>query len=125
MKTKLTFQEKLLAFSKKTKKQNTLYTLITLLCISIALIYFSSFENTKATGSVTANTETIFTMTMVGDVMMGRNIKEITERYGPTYVFKYTLPYFENSDYVSGNFENPVLLKTKKQYEKADKYIYT
>lgn len=61
---------------------------------------------------------------MVGDVMMGRNIKEISERYGPTYVFRYTLPYFENSDYVSGNFENPVLLKTKDQYEKAEKYIH-
>ncbi|PED41232.1 CapA family protein [Bacillus cereus] len=124
MKKNLTFQEKLLAFSKKTKKKNTLYTLTTLLGISIALICFSFFERTKATESIAANTEAIFTMTMVGDVMMGRNIKEISERYGPTYVFRYTLPYFENSDYVSGNFENPVLLKTKEQYEKAEKYIH-
>ncbi|WP_172452053.1 CapA family protein, partial [Bacillus thuringiensis] len=100
------------------------YALTTLLSISIALICFSFFERTKATESIAANTEAIFTMTMVGDVMMGRNIKEISERYGPNYVFRYTLPYFENSDYVSGNFENPVLLKTKEQYEKAEKYIH-
>ncbi|MFJ1118761.1 CapA family protein [Bacillus thuringiensis] len=124
MKKRLTFQEKLLVFSKKTKKQNTVYTLATLVIIIISLVCFSFFNRTNANVKINSDKSVILTMTMVGDVMMGRNIENISAQYGSDYVFRYVLPYFQNSDYVSGNFENAVLLDDKEKYIKAEKYIH-
>ncbi|MGH0590372.1 CapA family protein [Bacillus mycoides] len=124
MKKKLTFKEKLLVFSKNTKKKNTFYVITSFVIISISLMFISFFERTEEVIAIQPHKEGILTMTMVGDVMMGRNIKKITDRYGLDYVFRYTSPYFDNSDYVSGNFENPVLVEGKEQYQKAEKYIH-
>ncbi|HFK1497469.1 TPA: capsular polyglutamate synthetase CapA [Bacillus paranthracis] len=124
MKRKLTFQEKLLIFIKKTKKQNTRYVTIALPLIAVILIAATWIQRTEAVEPVKHRQNEKMTMTMVGDIMMGRNVKEIVDRYGTDYVFRHVSPYLKNSDYVSGNFEHPVLLEDKKNYQKLDKNIH-
>src|SRR5699024_11253162 len=43
---------------------------------------------------------------------------------GTEYLFEKVQPIFNQSDYVSGNFENPVLLQKEENYEKLDKHIH-
>ncbi|AAM26220.1 MULTISPECIES: capsular polyglutamate synthetase CapA [Bacillus] len=124
MRRKLTFQEKLLIFIKKTKKKNPRYVAIVLPLIAVILIAATWVQRTEAVAPVKHRENEKLTMTMVGDIMMGRHVKEIVNRYGTDYVFRHVSPYLKNSDYVSGNFEHPVLLEDKKNYQKADKNIH-
>lgn len=64
------------------------------------------------------------TLTMVGDIMMGRHIKEVTSRHGEDFVFRNVQPFFDESDYVSGNYESPILTNDEDSYEKIDKSIH-
>ncbi|ARI78608.1 CapA family protein [Halobacillus mangrovi] len=52
-----------------------------------------------------------YRISMVGDMMLGRHVREAALRSGesPGRVFEYVKPFLEQSDYVTGNFENPVL----------------
>ncbi|MRU08323.1 capsular biosynthesis protein, partial [Bacillus anthracis] len=109
MRRKLTFQEKLLIFIKKTKKKNPRYVAIVLPLIAVILIAATWVQRTEAVAPVKHRENEKLTMTMVGDIMMGRHVKEIVNRYGTDYVFRHVSPYLKNSDYVSGNFEHPVL----------------
>ncbi|ACO25835.1 capsular polyglutamate synthetase CapA (plasmid) [Bacillus cereus] len=124
MRRKLTFQEKLLIFIKKTKKKNTRYVTIALPLIAVILIAVTWVQRTEAVAPVKHRENEKLTMTMVGDVMMGRNVKKIVDRYGTDYIFRHVSPYLKNSDYVSGNFAHPVLLEDKKNYQKANKNIH-
>ncbi|MGX5452565.1 capsular polyglutamate synthetase CapA [Bacillus cereus] len=124
MRRKLAFQEKLLIFIKKTKKKNPLYVTIVLPLIAVILIAATWVQRTEAIEPVKPHEKEKLTMTMVGDIMMGRHVKEIVERYGTDYVFRHVSSYLKNSDYVSGNFEHPVLLEDKKNYQKANKNIH-
>ncbi len=65
-----------------------------------------------------------FTATFVGDIMFGRHVEDVTEKYGLTYPFEKVKPFFDNADYVSGNFENPILLQDEDNYEQIDKRIH-
>ncbi|EEL84595.1 Capsule biosynthesis protein capA [Bacillus cereus AH1272] len=124
MKRKLTFQEKLLIFIKKTKKKNTRYVTIALPLIVVILIAATWVQRTEAVEPVKHRQNETMTMTMVGDIMMGRHVEEIVDHHGTDYVFRHVSPYLKSSDYVSGNFEHPVLLEGKKNYQKLDKNIH-
>ncbi|GGF19347.1 PGA biosynthesis protein CapA [Halobacillus andaensis] len=52
-----------------------------------------------------------YRVSMVGDMMLGRHVQEAAQREGEPIdrVFSYVTPYFEQSDYSTGNFENPVI----------------
>ena len=63
-------------------------------------------------------TKRTLTMTMVGDVMMGRYVEEVTDNHGYDYLFRYMKPYFTASDYVSGNYEHPALKKMYRNMKK-------
>lgn len=63
------------------------------------------------------------TVTLVGDMMFGRHIEDvIIKNFGYEYLFQYVRPYFQYSDYVTGNFENPIVYQAG--YPKADKFIH-
>src|SRR5690625_5835627 len=57
-------------------------------------------------------------------MMFGRHVQEVTEKRGTAYLFDKMKPYFENADYVTGNFENPVLKRAEDSYEKLEKQIH-
>ncbi|WP_101842106.1 CapA family protein [Halobacillus sp. Marseille-P3879] len=52
-----------------------------------------------------------YRVSMVGDMMLGRHVRDAAVREGEPIdrVFSYVTPYFEESDYSTGNFENPVI----------------
>ncbi|BBP92749.1 hypothetical protein BsIDN1_63670 [Bacillus safensis] len=58
--------------------------------------------------TVQKNPENILTASFVGDIMFGRNVEKVTDRYGKEHLFRYAKPYFDVSDYVTGNFEHPI-----------------
>ncbi|MED3464695.1 CapA family protein [Bacillus thuringiensis] len=118
--------KKIQIWGKKVRKKDFYHALICLLIflgIVLSSLLFKQFEKpSNITNNI--NTHDKLTMTMVGDIMMGRNIQNITNYYGSDYLFRYTRHFFEDSDYSSGNFENPVLLDKKETYTKANKYIH-
>jgi poly-gamma-glutamate synthesis protein (capsule biosynthesis protein) len=124
---KLNFQEKVLMFIKKTKpttgKQALILTpiLIVILALSGWMERSDALENPE-TANPEANND--LTMTMVGDIMMGRHVREVTERYGEDFVFRNVEPFFKNSDYVSGNYETPILTNDVDSYKAVEKGIH-
>ncbi|MFK4307391.1 poly-gamma-glutamate synthesis protein (capsule biosynthesis protein) [Bacillus sp. RC242] len=123
MKRNLNSKEKLLVFIKRTKKKNSRYIMFLLPIIIVILIGSTWFERTQSVKKVKLSKGSELTMTMVGDIMMGRYVNSVVEQHGTEYVFRYVSPYFKNSDYVSGNFDQPVLLKEEKEYKKADEQM--
>src|SRR5699024_1898793 len=52
-----------------------------------------------------------YRMSIVGDMMLGRHVHDAAIRSNEPIdrVFDYVQPYFNESDYVTGNFETPIL----------------
>lgn len=121
MEKKLTFKEKLLRLSKKNKKVANKQSIIAL-GVLIVLMAVLMFTLRPPMPQVTKAKDAVFTATFVGDMMLGRNVEEVIDRKGIDYIFKYVQPYFKASDYVTGNFENPIVTK---EYDKIEgKNIY-
>lgn len=123
MKRTLNIREKTLIFTKRTKRKNLKYTAIVLPILIIVLIFTSWLARTKDVEVVASKPKDTITMSMVGDIMMGRYVEEVTDNHGFDYLFRYMKPYFNASDYVSGNYEHPALAKDVSKYEEADTAI--
>ncbi|MGN7175662.1 CapA family protein [Cytobacillus sp. SAFR-174] len=124
MKRTLNFQEKLLIFIKRTKYKNLRYIAVILPILVIFLVASTWIGRTDEVKDVEPRKNQKLTMTMVGDVMMGRHVGEVTKRHGADYLFRHVKPYFDASDYVSGNFEHPILKNDASKYEQTDKSIH-
>lgn len=124
MKRTLNFQEKLLIFIKRTKYKNLRYSAVVLPILVIFLVASTWIGRTDEVKDIEPRKDQKLTMTMVGDVMMGRHVEEVTKRHGADYLFRHVKPYFDASDYVSGNFEHPILKDDVNKYEKAEKSIH-
>lgn len=124
MKRTLNFQEKLLIFIKRTKYKNLRYIAVIVPILIIFLVASTWIGRTDEVKDVESRKNQKLTMTMVGDVMMGRHVEEVTKRHGADYLFRHVKPYFDASDYVSGNFEHPILKNDAAKYEKTDKSIH-
>ncbi|QNK48484.1 CapA family protein [Brevibacterium sp. PAMC23299] len=120
MKRTLNAKEKTLIFIKRTKKKNLKYTGIILPILLIALVITTWMGRAEEVKTVATKSDQPLTMTMVGDVMMGRYVEEVTEKHGYEYLFRYMKPYFGNSDYVSGNYEHTALKEEVSNYKGAD-----
>jgi len=121
MEKKLTFKEKLLKSTKINKKKANKQSLISL-GIVIVLMAVLILTLRPPIPQVTKENNVVFTATFVGDMMFGRNVEQVTERKGVDYIFEYVKPYLNISDYITGNFENPVV---NQEYQKFEgKYIH-
>ncbi len=120
MNKKLSFQEKLLKITKNQKKKTNKHVLIAL-PIVIACTFLFTFIGQAKVPTVQKNPENILTASFVGDIMFGRNVEKVTDRYGKQHLFRYAKPYFDVSDYVTGNFEHPV---ASDQEQAAQKNIH-
>ena len=62
-----------------------------------------------------------YRVSMVGDMMLGRHVREAAERSGEPIgrVFEYVEPFIEESDHTTGNFENPVIDADNPEVEKV------
>ncbi|MGR3208465.1 CapA family protein [Bacillus glycinifermentans] len=122
MKKQLNFQEKLLKLTKQEKKKTNKHVLIALPVIFCLMFVFTWIGSAKTPQQVAKQTDAKLTATFVGDIMMGRNVEKVTKLHGSESVFKHVKPYFDVSDYITGNFENPAT--NKKDYKPADKNIH-
>ncbi|QBI18233.1 CapA family protein [Egibacter rhizosphaerae] len=68
-----------------------------------------------------ARAETVFSAAMVGDLMFGRHVEEVTRRQGPEAPLEPAAPYLD-ADYVSGNLEQVV--SERDDLPEADKLIH-
>lgn len=122
MDKQLSFKEKLLKYTKETKKKTNKHVWIGLIVLTV-LMYSLMWLRTPGEAVVTAkNDDTLVTATMVGDMMFGRHVEEVTKRYGHDHLFRYVMPFFEDADYATGNFEHPVTFND--DYEEMEKNIH-
>ncbi|ASB87116.1 CapA family protein [Bacillus sonorensis] len=122
MKKQLNFQEKLLKLTKQEKKKTHKHVLIALPVIFCLMFVFTWFGSAKTPSQITKQKDAKLTATFVGDIMMGRNVEKVTKLHGPESVFKNVKPYFDVSDFITGNFENPAT--KEKDYQPAEKNIH-
>ena len=118
---KLDVKEKILKFVKVTKKKTSTHVWITLVILTVCM-YGTIWLSKPGEAHVNQSTDTLVTATMVGDIMFGRHVEEVSDRYGQEHLFRYVKPYFDQADYSTGNFEHPVTLSD--DYEKQEKYIH-
>lgn len=123
MERKLTYQEKLLRMGKRQKKSAGKHVFIGLIICILFIVGFE-FMYSPSTAEVDDTSDSEFTAAFVGDLMFGRHVKDVTDKYGYAHLFEKMAPIFDNADYLSGNFENPVLNRDEGEYEKIDKLIH-
>ncbi|MXI40316.1 capsular biosynthesis protein, partial [Escherichia coli] len=85
MNKKLSFQEKLLKITKNQKKKTNKHVLIAL-PIVIACTFLFTFIGKAQVPTVQKNPENILTASFVGDIMFGRNVEKVTDRYGKEHL---------------------------------------
>lgn len=121
MDRKLDFKEKLLKFIKSTKKNTDKHVWITL-AILVVFMYGAIWVS-KPSEAVENDTkdDSLVTATMVGDIMLGRNVEKVTNRQGQDYLFRNVESYFKNADYSTANFDHPVTAND--EYPAQDKPI--
>jgi gamma-polyglutamate biosynthesis protein CapA len=118
----LTWRQKLQRYIKRHKKRATFHTAIAAAVTFVFLITANTLDRAHAV-EVKDDPESRLTITMVGDMMFGRNIEEVVvPNIGYERLFEHVRPYFEHSDYVTGNFDNPIVYRDG--YPKADKFIH-
>lgn len=124
-KRKLSYQEKILRMGKHHKKSAGKHVIIMLSCCILFIIGHEIFFSTDK-AKVNKTDDSVFTAAFVGDMMFGRHVKDVTDKYGYDHLFEKVSPIFEHADYASGNFENPILLENEDKYEddKLDKNIH-
>lgn len=123
MSKKLTYQEKILKMGKQQKKSAGKHVFIGLL-ICVAFIVGHELFFSPGEAQVIEESESEFTAAFVGDMMFGRHVADVREKYGTDYLFEKIRPIFSQADYVSGNLENAVLSQEENNYEKLDKIIH-
>lgn len=67
--------------------------------------------------------DAVFSATMVGDVMFGRHVEEVVERYGHDAIFEDVRPWL-TGDYVSANLEQVVSDRDPDELPEAEKLIH-
>lgn len=118
---RLTWKQRLLITIKRQKKQALMHTTIASIVCLVLLALLQWWTPVEA-APVQKDKRALVTVTMVGDMMFARNMNIVTNHYGYDYLFQYARPYFQSSDLVTGNFENPIVLK--QGYPLADKFIH-
>lgn len=123
---KLDFQDKLLLYKKKNRRQTDAQVFLLLLALIAAYLAIQVITTFTASAQVPVKRDenAKFTATMVGDMMFGRNVAPLVERKGYDFLFRHVKPYFLNAEYNTGNFENPVILRNEEEYELPEKNIY-
>ncbi|NJP38483.1 CapA family protein [Bacillus luteus] len=110
MERKFTFQERMKLLQIKHKKTALRDSLIAMAVISVPLFGYSWFIPAEEAED-TRPDNVDYRISMVGDMMMGRHVLEAANQANEPIdrVFDYVTPFFHESDYTTGNFENPVM----------------
>ena len=121
---KLNFQEKILLYQKKNRRKTDIQSTFLLLGLVLTYLVVQLFSAFTANAEIVVTKDAKFTATMVGDMMFGRNVQKVVDNKGYEFLFRQVEPYFQASDYNTGNFENPIILRDESEYELPDKSIF-
>ncbi|TVP88668.1 MAG: CapA family protein [Alkalicoccus sp.] len=110
MEREFTFQERMKLMQIKHKKTALRDSLIVLGVLAIPFFGHSMFTPGEEPEE-TRPDNVEYRISMVGDMMTGRHVREAAEQSGEPIdrVFNYVTPYFDESDHTTGNFESPVI----------------
>lgn len=130
VKKRLSIEEKLQIFIKRTKVPNIKWSMF--ICIFLTLILLSTgLVKSKFNNSVQAlalisdsKSNEKLSCVFVGDIMFGRSVENVAEKYGYEHLLRNVTQLLKGADYVTGNFESAVLLKDEEYYKKEDKNIH-
>ncbi len=106
----LTKQEKQRVSHQWHQKRAPLHAAVLLIFLAIPFLsHHWLFTSSAPEG--TRGEDVQYRISMVGDMMLGRHVEEhaLMNNFHIDYVFEYVRPYFEESDYVTGNLESPIV----------------
>ncbi|PTX59410.1 poly-gamma-glutamate synthesis protein (capsule biosynthesis protein) [Melghirimyces profundicolus] len=123
---KLHFKQRMLRWTKKQKKKAPLHTAVAFfltLGVLVSVPFLSGEDEVSAGTGGTGNPKEVLSMTMVGDMMMGRHVGKVVQRSGYDSLFDGVRSHLRSSDLVTGNFNQPLLLQDPEQYPKLQDKI--
>lgn len=118
---RLTWYERVQRTARHHQRNATRDTVIATLAAG-ALLAVLSLPGQAASTPELPPDDTALSAVAVGDLMFGRFVAEVVEERGPDWPFARVAPYLEAADYVTGNFEHPVVLG--EGYPEAEKLIH-
>ncbi|MDB8791013.1 CapA family protein [Romboutsia sp. 1001216sp1] len=127
MDRELKLKEKLQIYIKNQKKLSLKGAISILLICTTSIIVISELRDIYVDKKIeykSTKGDSIFKASFMGDIIMGRNIKKLGDKVGYSELFKNVSKIYEDSDYISGNFETPILTKEYTEYTKANKNIH-
>ncbi|HLR42543.1 MAG TPA: CapA family protein, partial [Pseudogracilibacillus sp.] len=127
MNKKLNFKELLLRYMKRNKRRTDKQAILLAFVLAIVLIItgFSSnnFIKDDELKPIQAEKDAI-TFGFTGDMMLGRFVNNTVKRYDPSVVFLGTGIDMTSLDYLTGNFEHPIIDDEIKLENKEREKIY-
>lgn len=127
MNNKLSFKQFLLKYMKKNKRKTDKQAILLAFVLGFVLLIvgFSSnnFIKNNESVAVTAEEDEI-TLGFTGDMMLGRFVEETVKRYDSSAVFLGTGIDMTSLDYLTGNFEHPIIDENIKLENKEREKIY-
>lgn len=120
----LNFHEKIMLYQKKSRRKTDVQAVFLLLGLILVYLGVQLVSAFTANAEVVVTKDAKFTATMVGDMMFGRNVQTVVDHKGYDFLYRHVKPYLMASDYNTGNFENPIILRDPSDYELPDKSIF-
>ncbi len=110
MSKKLTKQEKRMLSHQWHQKRAGFHATVLLIFLIIPFISHQWLFTSSAPES-TRGEDVEYRISMVGDMMLGRHVEEhaLINGFHIDYVFEYVRPFFQESDFVTGNLESPII----------------
>ncbi|UJL45241.1 CapA family protein [Virgibacillus sp. NKC19-16] len=110
MSKELSFKERIKLWTIRHRDRALRDSIIAIIVLAIPFFGHQLFFSASVPSDTRAdNVE--YRMSIVGDMMMGRHVHDAAVRSNEPMdrVFEYVQPFFDESDYVTGNFETPIL----------------
>src|SRR5699024_6604933 len=120
MSKKLSFKEKNKLITIRHKEKATFLSIIALFLLAIPFLAHNWYFSTDPPVN-TRPDDVEYRMSFVGDMMLGRHVHDAAIRRNEPIdrVFEYVQPFFNESDYVTGNFETPILNTEDEEIKEA------
>lgn len=124
---RLTFNEHLLRYMKRTKRRTDQHSVLLAIFLGIVLMFTSCVDSKFIQTADMVPLETndhVTTFGFTGDIMLGRHVKKTIQRHDPIIAFSGTGIDLTSLDYLTGNFEHPIVDDEIKVEDKKRDKIY-